>query len=535
MTEPTTSRAAGAASSRAGGGALPDDYEWPTDPTERLWGGRLQDVEVVRARLARLPEGPHRHLFRALILDREGHQDEALEVIESLMPYLGALDPLWQCRLLQMRGGLLHSLGLASQALESREQAVVLARRSGNPMAVILSLHELGVSLERTDGERARHLYHRTVELSDTVTGLPEDARLDLESLRALAVINLHLLCARTGLPLPEGTPGLEEAEERCRESWSELSWAIHAFRGLQMLDEGDEEAALALFADLPDPAEMQDGDHAVMVATGVAHRMASAGEVDEAAAMLDSVSPRVAPQFRAELLDVKAAVYERAGRFREACAVLRELTEGIQSLYGDEARATVRALEVYYRTEEHRAAATAAHEQSHAVQALADEWREASFRDPLTHVWNRRYLDTYIADLGGSTGHQVAVIDLDEFKTVNDRWGHALGDEVLLFVADAIRAACPDDVCVRHGGDEFCLVRPAGTPGRLEDTLAGLSHLGCPSGVGRDVTVSIGVATVGADGFDAALARADEAMYQVKRTGGGGLHVAQTPLTLPA
>ena len=83
---------------------------------------------------------------------------------------------------------------------------------------------------------------------------------------------------------------------------------------------------------------------------------------------------------------------------------------------------------------------------------------REQAERDPLTGLHNRRYLDR-AGDVGGPA---LAVLDIDHFKAVNDRYGHEAGDRVLVRVAELLREHVrAGDVVARTGGEEFWLLMP--------------------------------------------------------------------------
>jgi two-component system, cell cycle response regulator len=92
-------------------------------------------------------------------------------------------------------------------------------------------------------------------------------------------------------------------------------------------------------------------------------------------------------------------------------------------------------------------------------------EAREQSLRDSLTASYNRRYLDQRLDDLArkpASSGLAVALVDLDFFKQVNDRYGHLLGDRVLQQVVEVLQDGLPEEAfCARYGGEEFVLVLP--------------------------------------------------------------------------
>jgi diguanylate cyclase (GGDEF)-like protein len=157
---------------------------------------------------------------------------------------------------------------------------------------------------------------------------------------------------------------------------------------------------------------------------------------------------------------------------------------------------------------------------------------KSAALTDPLTGLFNRRGLMEAARDLAEKyarkAGKPVAVLafDLDHFKSINDRFGHALGDEVIkLFAATASSSLRLTDFVVRLGGEEFAAIMP----GTLEDGLLVAERMRAAfETAGRTVmgryvgaTVSIGVAAhESAANIDALLARADAALYAAKANG---------------
>ena len=176
---------------------------------------------------------------------------------------------------------------------------------------------------------------------------------------------------------------------------------------------------------------------------------------------------------------------------------------------------------------------------QAAAIEAAAALERVESHRDAearastdvLTGLPNRRYFDEFCGLLAERRRSDDAVgilmVDIDQFKRVNDRFGHEVGDDVLRAVAGAIAGAVrDDDVPARYGGEEFVvLLRNASGPIALEVAervrlaVAGLDlrALGPSS-----ISVSVGVAVqVDADQPIAdLLADADRALYRAKRAG---------------
>ncbi|MBV9279345.1 MAG: GGDEF domain-containing protein [Chloroflexi bacterium] len=171
----------------------------------------------------------------------------------------------------------------------------------------------------------------------------------------------------------------------------------------------------------------------------------------------------------------------------------------------------------------EHIAAATSV---AQHIARLLEYGRDAA-RDPVSGLLNRRtFEDMLERELARSkrTGNPFAVvfIDLDNLKEVNDRFGHAKGDEVIRSVGDALgRVLRPYDFAGRYGGDEFALLLGAPSEGdsgiawRIADAVG---QIGAQMQVG--ISISIGVAHCPTDGTHAQelLAKADARMYENKR-----------------
>jgi len=157
---------------------------------------------------------------------------------------------------------------------------------------------------------------------------------------------------------------------------------------------------------------------------------------------------------------------------------------------------------------------------------------RDSAMKDPVTGLYNGRYLRGYLEhELSRSARHGEPVtvlgIDLDNFKAVNDNFGHFRGDTVLRDAAEVFTAQLRDyDVVVRNGGDEFVVVLPGTTPeealhtaerirrqfGDYAERTFGARHIG--------LGVSVGMASYPDDATDVEtlLSRADAEMYREKR-----------------
>jgi diguanylate cyclase (GGDEF)-like protein len=199
-------------------------------------------------------------------------------------------------------------------------------------------------------------------------------------------------------------------------------------------------------------------------------------------------------------------------------------------------AAATMIGLLLYRFEREHRASLRATEEMMQQQQIALDTLTEhealvryQASHDPLTGLPNRRAL----SELLTATDQQaLLLVDLDNFKPVNDRLGHAAGDELLIRVAERLLAAVrADDTVVRLGGDEFAIVICDGNAAaavRIAERI--VAAVGEPFEIasstvriGASVGVSIGQAAANGDQL---LREADEAMYRVKQGGKGGYEI---------
>jgi two-component system, cell cycle response regulator len=162
------------------------------------------------------------------------------------------------------------------------------------------------------------------------------------------------------------------------------------------------------------------------------------------------------------------------------------------------------------------------------------DAGLELAVTDPLTGLFNRRYLETRTTALAGqaeATGRplSVLVVDIDRFKSVNDTYGHAAGDSVLREFAQRLRCNIRSvDLLCRSGGEEFIVIMPdtslwrAGQIAeRLRASVAAAPFCLDPT-TSIAVTASVGLATLEGpvEGMDALFRRADQALYAAKREG---------------
>lgn len=193
--------------------------------------------------------------------------------------------------------------------------------------------------------------------------------------------------------------------------------------------------------------------------------------------------------------------------------------------------RVTREALQV--RERELMEANDALHRNLREIDELQEQLREQANRDPLTGLYNRRYLDSTLErELARCKrdGNPLALIliDIDHFKQVNDTYGHQAGDEILLRLAALLAGmARAGDVACRYGGEEFLLLMPtmpmASARERAEALRIAFEALEVPFGAFKlKATVSIGIAAYPGQGIsaDELIRSADTALYRAKNLG---------------
>ncbi|HSC22844.1 MAG TPA: tetratricopeptide repeat-containing diguanylate cyclase [Casimicrobiaceae bacterium] len=167
-------------------------------------------------------------------------------------------------------------------------------------------------------------------------------------------------------------------------------------------------------------------------------------------------------------------------------------------------------------------------------IEALQAQLEVEAVHDPLTQLFNRRYLDSVTPGLLASATRRgapltLALLDLDRFKRVNDRYGHPAGDVVLREIGRVLPMALrPADIVCRYGGEEFCVVLPDADAAGAERVLATLAarlrdlRVGFHGETLGGFTFSAGIAVLARHGntLDDLLAHADRALYMAKDAG---------------
>ncbi|MEJ6001574.1 GGDEF domain-containing protein [Paucibacter soli] len=180
-------------------------------------------------------------------------------------------------------------------------------------------------------------------------------------------------------------------------------------------------------------------------------------------------------------------------------------------------------------------------------MQRAERQLHELATTDPLTGLMNRRSMSAQLARESARTQRRqeplsFVVLDLDRFKTVNDRYGHLAGDMVLRRLGGLITEGVREvDLACRWGGEEFLIALP-GTDAQAAGAVAERIRQGLQAqaieiepGLSLPVTASFGVACLRpAESVDGAIGRADKALYRAKAAGRNRVELADPPRSSP-
>ncbi|WP_130512414.1 GGDEF domain-containing protein [Krasilnikovia cinnamomea] len=502
---------------------------------ERLAAG-LHTLEMVRteelrttgsaaARAEQLALTLHRpdlqmraRLIRADVLRRDGDAAESGRIAQQVNAwateqgdaYLIARSHLLLAGFFRHVGDLADALTHAVQAVAHTEPDVPARLRARHLQVLAMMLHENGSPEES----------QRRAEQAHDIAAAAGDHEMVLQILNNMAysayengeeervqelLAELQAVSARHGLTLGAHILDTVARIELSRGNYAEAEAALHPVLtgdAEYLISEGMMLATALLTAA---EAQRLRGDFPAAQAT-----------LDRAALLCDA---RGVVAGRAHVRHAQAQLYAATGRYREAYEEFERFYAAMQSLLSAQREARARAMQAMFENEEARRDSA--------------RFRELAERDPLTGLYNRRYIDERLAILiehaiRAGTPISAALVDLDHFKRVNDTLSHATGDAVLIQIAGLLAdAAAGSAVAGRLGGEEFVLVFPdigaEEAHRRCEQLREAIAAHDWQPITGRmTVTASLGLTTAanGQTSPSALLAAADRNLYAAKRTG---------------
>jgi diguanylate cyclase len=236
-----------------------------------------------------------------------------------------------------------------------------------------------------------------------------------------------------------------------------------------------------------------------------------------------------------ADIVTAMRAETEGFGRdlAASAAAISRSADKGARSIMIDEVASITAAMLQRVRTAEARLESTT--REANELRKKLEEARDNARRDPLTGLANRRaFEEAYAAQANAGAQLCIAVCDVDHFKSVNDRFGHAVGDRVLKAIGEALAAACDGQLVARYGGEEFAILFSGLSIDLARRTLdAARASVATKRYRLREsderlgeITFSAGLTAARGESYTTVYQRADRLLYAAKTAGRNCLHV---------
>ncbi|MEA1086438.1 GGDEF domain-containing protein [Sphingomonas sp. CD22] len=221
------------------------------------------------------------------------------------------------------------------------------------------------------------------------------------------------------------------------------------------------------------------------------------------------------------QLSEIAAGATAITGKFN------RDLSSGLTALdEGADITAIVRSM--VERSRESEAALASASRQIETLRREVETAKGDAARDALTGLHNRRGVEVEVRALPARADSSLVICDIDHFKSINDRYGHVVGDRVLKLVASSLAKSCHPHLVARWGGEEFIILLNGLSPkdaamivdkARLDLSERDVRLRATDKPMGA-ITFSAGVAALNARPFDDAVSEADALLYQAKAAG---------------
>ena len=493
----------------------------------------LAAAEAAYAEAGNLIERAQAAALRTHFTLRSGNLAGVLKLADTLSPLMRAHGGEACFEYLRSVALAASELGRIDLALPYAMEVHALAEADGGETVRAQALMALAACFERMgDPWQAERLMRDALALT-RVSGTPRDLFIALNNVCAVLIGAFYLL--RGESTRAEAAAALERALPLAREMHALQAQIDERFVHVHMLGnlgeillhvgDADEsrqllDAALAIALEFALPSQSQ------RVRCSLAEWALYQGQPEAALADMSTLLSEgvvmVATQIRAHHAMYIAA--RQLGRSALALEHLEHRTELERQRAVQQLRAQSEQFITRVEAEQSR------HEADHARQR-ANEMEQHALRDQLTGLGNRREVAERLPRLlaEADAAHSplaLAMLDLDHFKRINDRFGHLVGDQVLVTVAQMLRERLRGtDLLARTGGEEFLAVLPDATPARAREVCERIrAHMEAHdwSGIapGLKVTVSVGLASAPPCEEAVLMARADAALYRAKARG---------------
>jgi diguanylate cyclase (GGDEF)-like protein len=527
-------------------------------------GDHHEGVQLAESALEAMPADaePQRALaLRLLGLNRwrVGEAESAARAAsDALMAYELLADRAGVVETLNLLCMIYNQLGLDREALDFAIRALKLSREIGDARLECWSLNRVAVGYEAlSDALRSLGYMQESLALAQSLPGADEELFAALNNLASteIAVAAHHRASGETAAAAASRAAArahAEQALELARRSGNTHRETIALGNLADAVNDGvDHGEAQALLEQFQTLARRHGYRSLELQADfSLAGLLSQAGRHALAVLRLEQVLADARAADEPDLcIQVERALYvsyKMLGRFEPALTHLEVHSRLEQQRLKHQAEAQARVLLARMEVDQARADAERARldaelqrlraqqleDEHRTLRAEADALGRAAREDALTGLYNRRMVDETLPALldrvrVARSPLAVAMLDLDHFKQINDRFGHGLGDQVLIAMAQLLRANTRDaDLLARVGGEEFMVVL-GGAPielaqeicERLRGAVAG--HPWRKVAAGLQVTVSIGlVAGLPDEPRETLIERADAALYEAKRRG---------------
>jgi diguanylate cyclase (GGDEF)-like protein len=509
--------------------------------TETAWQKRdanpaearsLADRARAQAEASGYDSGLGRSLTTSSFLHyRAGRFGDALqEALTALKLLETSSNPSWLPRLYNILGITHDALGNRPLALDFLFKQLELSRQLGDTLQEAVALHDLGLLAD--NNAKAKHYFEQALGVFRALNERWSEA---------IALLNLAEVAMKEkdyeqAFAFAKAVQAIGEHEGKAVEQAYTMSILAEIYASQEQFAEALQHYQKSLDSIAKSHNELSLKPTVLLGMGRCQARLGAKGETilayfQEALQVSETMDYRTMVYVCHQALSES---YKTLGEFEKALYHFEQFHTLKETIFNEESEQKTRGLEVLHQTESAKQEARAQQRKNaelgqyiSELESLNQQVKELSVRDPLTGLYNRRYLFEHLARLTKQADEvSIALLDVDHFKHVNDTFSHQVGDEVLKGVATLLSTVLrTGDVAARYGGEEFVIVFPETSVEqaflaceRLRTTLQ--THLWNEALPNLRVSASIGIAFGRTRDYEALLSLADKHLYTAKLQG---------------